>query len=223
MTSEKYPRSFHLPWSSGATSDDKIISNVSSLLNVPLVFTEKLDGSNMTFSQDGIFARTHSGPPTHSSFNVAKATYAGLKHRIPKDISIFLENCYAIHSIEYKALPRYSFVFGVRNDSTHHWWGWDDVRYLAKDLGLETVPELFRGMFTREIDLQKATARFAVEPSVFGGVREGLVVRVLDEFSGEDFSKKLAKWVRKDHVQTDEHWATSVIRPQKLIDYESTD
>jgi hypothetical protein len=219
MTSEKYPRSFHLPWSPGATSDDKIMQDISGLLNVPLVFTEKLDGSNMTFSQDEIFARTHSGPPTHPSFNIAKATYAGLKHRIPKGISIFLENCYAIHTIEYGGLPRYSFMFGVRNDSKRHWWGWDDVRCLAEDLELETVPELFRGTFTREIDLRKATEKLATEPSVFGGIREGLVARVLTKFDGEDFTNKLGKWVRKDHVQTDAHWMTQAIRPQKLIDY----
>ena len=42
----KFPRTSHLPWSDGCTSDDKIIPNLDDLLNQNVVITEKLDGEN---------------------------------------------------------------------------------------------------------------------------------------------------------------------------------
>lgn len=45
----KYPRSMHFPFSPGAASDDKIMQDedYQNFLGVDLVFTEKLDGSNV--------------------------------------------------------------------------------------------------------------------------------------------------------------------------------
>jgi hypothetical protein len=43
--SPKYPRTPHLPWSPGGTSDDRRLTDVSSLLNVGLVITENERGS----------------------------------------------------------------------------------------------------------------------------------------------------------------------------------
>jgi hypothetical protein len=45
----KYPRTFHLPDSPGATADDKIQHDLS-WLDGELVVTEKLDGGNLTFT-----------------------------------------------------------------------------------------------------------------------------------------------------------------------------
>ena len=47
----KYPRSYHLPFSPGATSDDKKWTNEQAIAYTTgkdLVVTEKLDGSNVT-------------------------------------------------------------------------------------------------------------------------------------------------------------------------------
>lgn len=190
--------------------------DVSSLLGRAIVFTEKCDGSNLTYTRDAIFARSHNGPPTHDSFDLAKATHAHLKYKIPAGLSIFCEYCYAIHSIEYVALPSYSLVFGVRDDSTREWWGWEMVEAMAQDLGLPTVPEICRGVLHTEADLREVSEAFALRPSDFGGTREGVVVRVFDSFRDEDFDQSLAKWVRKDHVSTDEHWTKMIVRPQRL-------
>ena len=40
----KYNRSFHLNFSPGATSDDKIADNINNLIGREIVITEKLDG-----------------------------------------------------------------------------------------------------------------------------------------------------------------------------------
>ena len=111
----KYPRTLHLPWSKGTTNDDKIATSINSLLNVPIVISEKLDGSNASLEANGCFARTHAGAPTHASFDGLKALHATVKRNIPKGIQIFGEWCYALHSIAYTALPGYFLLFNVRD------------------------------------------------------------------------------------------------------------
>ena len=39
----KYPRTPHLPWSLGRTSDDKVLSSVSHFLGENVVVTEKTE------------------------------------------------------------------------------------------------------------------------------------------------------------------------------------
>lgn len=214
--SAKYPRSPHLPWSPGGTKDDKRMLDVSSLVGVDLVITEKCDGSNLTYTREQVFARSHGKPPVHPSFDLAKATHAQLRGHLDEGLSVFCEYCYAVHSIEYEALPGYSMVFGVRDDAKKVWWSWVMVELQAQLLGLPTVPVLFRGQVSSERALRTLTDDLAREPSLLGGPREGVVVRVAGEFPEERFPASLAKWVRAGHVQTDEHWLQQEIRPQRL-------
>lgn len=214
--SAKYPRTFHFPWSPGGTSDDKRLADVSALVGVEIVVTEKCDGSNLTYTRKNVFSRSHSGPPPHPSFDLAKATHGRIAHMISEGISIFCEYCYAVHSITYDALPNYSLVFGVRDDVSGLFWDWDMVVAQAADLGLPTVPVLFRGVVGSVDELRTLVEQLSRGSSVFGGPREGVVTRVASQFPEDVFSHKVAKWVRKDHVQTDEHWMHQAIVPQKL-------
>lgn len=214
--SAKYPRTLHLPWSPGGTSDDKRLSDVSALIGVEIVVTEKCDGSNLTYTRKSVFSRSHTGPPGHASFNVAKATHARIAHAIPEGVSVFCEYCYAVHSISYESLPSYSLVFGVREDVRGSHWDWEMVSAQAADLGLPTVPVLFRGQVGSPQGLRALTEKLCRDPSTFGGSREGIVVRVAASFSEAKFGEYVAKCVRRDHVQTDEHWLHQPIVPQKL-------
>ncbi len=214
--SQKYPRTFHLPWSPGGTSDDKRMHDVSELIGTPLIITEKCDGSNLTYTRRHVFSRSHSGPPGHPSFDLAKATHARIGHLLSENLSVFCEYCYALHSIAYEALPDFSLVFGVRDDERGLFWDWEMVEAQAADLGLPTVPVLFRGTVGSEEELRDITMRLCKEPSVLGGQREGIVLRVAGAFLENTFSLKVAKWVRKDHVQTDDHWLHQAIVPRDL-------
>jgi len=214
--SAKYPRTFHLPWSPGGTSDDKRLSDVSALVGAEIVVTEKCDGSNLTYTRKSVFSRSHSGPPGHPSFDLAKATHARIAHELSEGISVFCEYCYAVHSIAYQGLPSYSLVFGVRDDVLGVFWDWDMVAAQAADLGLPTVPVLFRGTVSSAEELRALTERLSREPSTYGGPREGIVARAVTSFPESEFGKRVAKWVRKDHVQTDEHWLHQAIVAQKL-------
>lgn len=215
--SDKYPRTLHLPWSPGATSDDKVMKDIRALLDCPIVITEKLDGSNMAWTKRDIFARSHAGAPAHPSFDQAKAAHAQLSYRLPSGFTFFGEWCYAVHSIEYNSLPSYFFVFGIRDDVHNYWLSWDEVVDSCEGHGLCTVPVLENHIYAKDENaLRIITERHALLPSVYGPQREGVVARNADGFYDSHFPLTVGKWVRKGHVQTDDHWAHQQIKKQTL-------
>lgn len=217
--SPKYPRTFHLPWSPGASKDDRIASNLDHLIGRPIVISEKCDGSNTSLEANGCFARTHSGAPTHASFDGLKALHASVKYIIEPNVQLFGEWCYALHSIAYTELPSYFMLFGVRylnSEGNHRWGSWNDVNMWAGDIGVSTVPELYTGTISSEKELEQLINSFMNQPSACGGIREGVVVRVATGFEDNDFSKCIFKYVRANHVQTSEHWKDQEIIKNKL-------
>jgi hypothetical protein len=218
MDSPKYLRTPHLMWSPGRGSDDKVATSVDRLLNAPIVITEKLDGGNTSFEASGCFARTHAGAPTHPSFDLLKAFHSQIKYKIPTGIQLFGENCYALHSIAYNELPGYFLLFNVRdlNYQPARWLDWSEVELWSQEIGVPTVPVLFRGTVSSENELQELTEDLAAQPSACGGKREGVVVRIESNFTDLDFSNCIMKSVRKGHVQTSEHWSHQEIIKNKL-------
>lgn len=222
-TSPKYNRTFHFPWSPGATNDDKITTSVDNLIGKPIVITEKIDGSNASLEAAGCFARTHSGPPTHPSFDGLKALHAQIRYKIPEGIQLFGEWCYALHSIAYSELPHYFMLFNVREigietDQNLHaiWYSWEEVEMWAGEIGVPTVPVLFKGQVSSEKELKTLIDSFMNQPSACGGIREGVVARVQSEFDENDFDSNVLKCVRANHVQTSEHWKDQEIVRNKL-------
>lgn len=189
--------------------------SASGLCGVPIVITEKLDGSNMAMTRSSLFARSHSGPPSHPSFAWAKALHARICSHIENEITLFGEYCYAVHSIVYGALPDYFFLFGVRDDTTDMWWEWDLVAAQAELLQVPTAPVLFRGVCETVDELERRTLALAAQSSCYGGEREGLVVRAGAGFGDSEFVDLVGKYVRPDHVQTGEHWMFQAIRVQR--------
>jgi len=208
-----------MPWSPGATNDDKIATNLGSLIGNEIVITEKMDGSNTSLEYAGCFARTHAGPPSHASFDGLKALHATVKHKIPETIQLFGEWCFALHSIEYQELPGYFMMFNVRDHTTRQpgmWCSWDEVVMWAEEIEVPTVPVLFRGVVSSEKEFQTLVENFMKQPSHCGGIREGVVARVAFEFPDESFNTCVLKCVRANHVQTSEHWKDQEIIKNKL-------
>lgn len=173
--------------------------------------------------KDGCFARTHSGPPSHPSFDGLKALHAQIRYKIPEGIQLFGEWCYARHSIEYTELPHYFMLFNVRvfdavnHHGLHsHWASWEEVEMWAEEIGVPTVPVLFKGNVGSGKELQQLTESFMIQPSACGGIREGVVARVQHEFNDEHFEVCVLKCVRANHVQTSEHWKDQEIIKNKL-------
>lgn len=204
MSSKKYNRTLHLPWSKGRGDDDKVAKDVSSLLGKHIIITEKMDGSNASLESDGCFARTHSGPPTHTSFDGLKALHASIKYNLSEGFQFFGEWLYALHSIAYEELPGYFLLFAVRHEDI--WKSWDYVIQCSLNLKIPTVPVVWSGRVETAKELEALTSELAGQKSICGGEREGLVVRLHEEFEDKNFSKCVMKYVRANHVQTTEHW-----------------
>lgn len=201
----KYPRTYHLPWSPGTTSDDRISKSIEKLLNRKVVITEKLDGENTGMTNLGTYARSHA-TFTESAWSkeVRQIQSIKVKGYIEDNVTLFGENMEGIHSIEYSNLKSYFYLFGVRKDNI--WLSWDKVEEYSYLLDLELAPVLYVGEFKTIDELRNKTEELVSMDSELGGKREGIVIRIYDEFDQDDFDTVVQKWVRKNHVQTDEHW-----------------
>lgn len=213
--STKYGRTFHYPFSPGTTSDDRIQHNYWELLSkIPnVVHTEKLDGENNCLSRLGVFARSH-GAPTTSPWTETLRRFWQLIRNDLGSLEIFLENLYAVHSIDYHNLDHHFFVFAIREND--HWLSWEETKFYANLIDLPVVPELKitkpaseKSLFEREI------VNLASESGTFNPfdvqtkapcTMEGIITRNTEGYPVKLFSENVFKYVRKGHVKTDQHW-----------------
>jgi len=203
----KYPRTHHLKYSKGVTSDDKIANDSSNLIGSEIVITEKLDGSNSSLTKGGVYARSHAvyseNPWDKRMWNIHNRVFDD----IPEETYIFGENMEGIHSIEYSGLKSYFYMFGVRENNI--WVNWDKVEEWSFYLDIPIVPILFKGVVNSDKELQTLVEKLVSEPSALGGEREGVVARTTSLFHNDDFEYNVQKWVRANHVTADDHWTRS--------------
>ncbi len=201
----KYPRTPHLPWSPGIADDDIRAATTAVFAGKEVIVTEKMDGENTTMYPDYIHARSIDGRH-HPSRDRVKGLHASIGYMIPQGWRLCGENLYARHSIPYERLRGYFYLFAIWEEQNVSL-GWGDVEEWSARLGLPTPPVLYRGLWDeariRAIDVDPA-------------ISEGYVVRNAGSFRFDAFAENIAKWVRKGHVQTDEHWMTSAIVPNVL-------
>ncbi|PSL48064.1 RNA ligase [Chitinophaga niastensis] len=213
--SQKYGRTYHYPFSPGNTSDDRIQHEYwQELTKIPLlIHTEKLDGENNCLSKHGVFARSHAAPTTSAWTESIRRYWQSIKNDLG-NLEVFLENVYAVHSIEYKNLDHHFYVFGIREDD--RWLSWEETRFYAAILDLPMVPEIkcitppaTRQEFEQDT-LALVNARGTFEPhDVHTGaptIIEGIVSRNAAAYAVNDFANNVFKYVRKGHVKTDQHW-----------------
>ncbi|MGQ4352795.1 RNA ligase family protein [Streptomyces drozdowiczii] len=189
-----YPRTPHLPWSPGATSDDVRMTDLAALAGTEVVVTEKLDGENTTLYADGLHARSLDSAH-HPSRTWVKALQARVGPRIPRGWRICGENMFARHSLAYEALESHFYGFSVWDGD--RCLGWDRTVEFLRSLGIPAPPVLWRGVFD-------AKALRALKPDT--GRQEGYVVRPAAGFPAALFGRVVGKWVRPGHVVTDTHW-----------------
>jgi ATP-dependent RNA circularization protein (DNA/RNA ligase family) len=207
----KYPRTFHLPWSEGATDDDKRLKKIDHFSGKEVIVTEKLDGENCTMYHDHLHARSIDSKD-HPSRHWVKMLHATISHDIPQNWRLCGENMYAKHSIYYEQLTSYYYLFSIWNEQ-NQCLSWDETIEWAQLFQTPTAPVLYRGLF----DEKKIKSLFS-KRSVFGGEQEGYVVRLADSFHYDNFKHSVGKFVRKNHVQTDQHWLNQSIIPNGIMD-----
>ena len=193
----RYPRTMHLPDSPGRASDDKVIRSLEALRGTEVVVTEKLDGGNVTWMTDAFYARSLDSN-AHPSQNFVKALWAARRHDIPHGWRISGEDLYARRSVSYESLPGYFVVFGVW-DHTNTLLCWDETLEWAELLDLPAAPVLYRGS-----DLRAARAAWSQQRVAERS--EGFVVRDAGSIPAAQFTSRVAKWVRAEHVRTSADW-----------------
>lgn len=158
---KKYGRSLHAPISLGTTSDDRFMPKgyLSYFANLKdLVITEKLDGQNNCFKKSGVYARSHTSPTVHPWDRPMRERWELIKNDLG-DIELFGENMYGVHSIEYKSIDSYYYLFGVREKDK--WLSWEEVKWYAELFDFPTVPELkikspLKGFLSSGVDENKS-------------------------------------------------------------------
>lgn len=204
----KYGRTFHLPISRGATSDDKIMSSLDGLKVDDLVVTEKMDGENTTIHSGGSYARSPDSR-YHPSRDWLKAFAAGISPQLADEERIIGENLYARHAIAYQALPSYFLGFAwIVGDEVQ---SWDMTLARFEELRIQPVPTIYRGPYrpglfddlAKTLDLNK---------------QEGFVARTAGAFAEAAMPECVGKYVRDGHVQTETHWMNAELIPNRLAE-----
>jgi len=206
----KYPRTYHLPWSLGITTDDKVIKSLSRFENRQVIVSVKMDGENSTLANGHIYARSLDSVD-HPARHWLKNACGYLSQTIEKNIRICGENLFAEHSIAYENLRSYFYAFSIWEDDICL--SWDDTLKKLATLGLCHVPVIYSGIWD-----EKFIRQLPLSPTE-NGEMEGYVVRLAESFKYDEFDKCVAKFVRANHVQTDEHWLHRPIIKNKLIKY----
>ena len=202
-TEIKFPRIHHVPLSKGLGRDDRRFGDITRFFNQPIIITEKLDGENTTLTRDKIFARSvDSG--NHESRDWVKALHGRVAHLLD-GYRIHGENVYAQHSLHYNNLGSYFYIFGVSTTKNNDYLSWEDVCVIAAYLDIPTTPVMYKGECP-EVDIFNMS--WLSNGSMFGDEKEGYVVRQAHAFkyNQADFSKYIAKYVRANHVTSDQHW-----------------
>lgn len=207
----KYPRTPHLPWSPGATKDDIHLDWDQLFESKNVVITEKLDGENTTMYTDHIHARSIDSQH-HPSRNWVKQFHGCIAYQIPEGWRICGENMYAKHSLYYADLESYFYMFSIWNEH-NICLSWDETVEWAALFGCSLPKVFYNGPWDSQAiqAIELDTERY-----------EGYVVRLADAFAYEDFKLSVGKWVRKGHVQTDQHWMHQAITPNRLRCDETT-
>jgi ATP-dependent RNA circularization protein (DNA/RNA ligase family) len=219
----RFPHTPHIAWlGDGIPRDDKVLSpaEAKALLAHVIVVEEKLDGANMgiSVSPQGTIRTQNRGQylvePHAGQFKELsvwlKPREEDLFEALGESLILFGEWCAARHSLAYDRLSDWFQVFDVYDRQAQRFWSSSRRKELANMLGLQVVPEVFRGKATL------ATLKELLEnhPSAFrNGPMEGVVVR---RESGDRLEER-AKLVRPAFTQAiGEHWRSRKIEWNRL-------
>ena len=151
--------------------------NAARFLEDAVVVTEKLDGGNTLLHAGKVYARSVSVPSDGKWMAMVKKHHAW-KVKEP-DVYLYGEDIYGVHSIAYGpvAEDRTFHAFAIR-DGDGAFGAFPELEAYAKLHEIPVVPVLFRGRFQSMDEIRNFVARAHETPSMLGGEREGLVLRL---------------------------------------------
>ena len=169
----KYPRTYHLPWSPGATKDDRILKEDSLFLDKNVVVTLKMDGENTTMYNDKVYARSIDGISDDTKHWI-KNFHQKIAWEIPEGWRLCGENLHIKHSIKYDDLESYFLLFSMW-DEKNRCLSWKDTLEYASVLGLKFVKPIYVGKYDRKL-IEKSFEEYIKR-------HEGYVIRLADGFN----------------------------------------
>ena len=201
----KYPATPYWPWSPSIGRGDQVHADSRRFVGNHVVVTEKLDGSNTLLRAGKAYGRSVSAPSTGKWMAMVKKHHAWKV--IEPDIFLYGEDIYGVHSIAYDPVKEHEtfYAFALR-DTAGRFAAFADVESYASSRQIPIVPVLFDGYFSSIAEIREFIEHSHREPSVIGGQREGVVLRLARGFPSSEFSDNVCKSVRVDHVQTEAHW-----------------
>ena len=210
----KYPRTPYWPYSPSIGRDDGVHPDPGRFVGEPVVVTEKLDGGNTLLHTGEVYARSFTVPSEGKWMAMVKKHHAWKVNE--PDVYLYGEDIYGVHSIEYEPVPEHETfrAFALRSGDDA-FASFAEVEAYAKQRDIPVVPVLFKGCFQSVAETRAFVEHAHAEPSVLGGEREGVVLRLARGFPALEFRDNVCKSVRLGHVQTDEHW-TRNWRPCKI-------
>lgn len=171
-----------------------------------VVVTEKMDGENTTIHRDGCHARSPDSG-YHASRDWMKAFAAAISPHLGATERIVGEYLFARHAIAYDALPSYFLGFALIEGGIVA--PWDITLARFGELGIESVPVLYRGPFHDGLISE-------IVSTLDFDRQEGFVLRTADAFPESEMATHIGKYVRQGHVQSDTHWTQSAIVKNRL-------
>lgn len=213
----RFPRTPHLAWLGARDPrDDKVLSatEASALLSAEVVVEEKLDGANLGLSVVGGGLRAQNrGQYLQSPFSGQFARLGtwlasreqALVGALGAELIAFGEWCAAKHSLDYSALPDWWLLFDIYDLQEDRFWSTRRRDDWACELGLSTVPALFRG----QTDMSMLTGLLNNHRSFYrDGPMEGVVIRR----ESQRWLSQRAKLVRPEFTQQIEtHWRSRAL------------
>ena len=172
-----------------------------------IIITEKLDGLNVMLHNGEVFTRDNSATPCDAEYlSMVKKWHAWKTEGNTYDYFCG-EDLFAEHACQYAPIPEESTfqLFMVISNMVSSCW--PDVEYESLVNDFPQVPVCWEGSVKTHEELAEKIDFLMGSPSALGGDREGLVVRVFEEFHLNFIGECMFKVVRADHVQPDaEHW-----------------
>ena len=173
----KYPKTLYWPWSPSISRGDGVHPDSSRFVGEPVVVTEKLDGGNTLLHAGKVHARSVAASSEGKWMAMVKKHHAWKVHE--SGVHLYGEDIYGVHSIEYEPVSEHEtfYAFALR-DAGGAFASFAEVEAYAKKREIPVVPALFKGRFRSVAELRAFVERAHGEPSMLGGEREGVVLRV---------------------------------------------
>lgn len=197
---QKYPRTFHLPYSEKKGDDDKTLENDDCFYNMHVIVLEKLDGENTSLYGDYMHARSLDSLIDDEGRRWVETFMKVRQSHFINDMVILGENMFYKHTVEYDDLESYFYGFSIRTNQL--FLDWALTTRVFKKMDIKHPKVIYKGIYDKDAILEA----FRDYDDSKNNRCEGFVVRNSDIFRMPNFSSNVAKFVKSSFVLPDQHW-----------------